>query len=110
MILPQPDRHTAEELRCRRLVEPALRPRQSHDLEQSEDTHGVDARRVLRFVERDADMALARKVVDLVRLHANDHRLQAERVDQVAIMEFERQPPLDRNTAEPVDPLTVEIA
>jgi GT2 family glycosyltransferase len=44
---------------------------------------------MLRLVERDPDVALTGEVVDLVGFYPADYRLQAERIDQVAVVEFE---------------------
>ena len=106
----RPEREPAEQLRRGRLIEAALRPREPHDLEQPQHPHGVDARGMLRLVERDAHVAFAREVVDLVGLHPDDHRLQAERIDQVAVMQLERQPTDLRGGPQVIDPVAVQAA
>ena len=103
-----PQREPAEQLRGRGLVKTALWPRKPHDLEQTQHAHGIHARGMLRLVERDAHVALAGEVIDLVGLHPADHRLQAEWIDEVAVMQFERQPAGFRGCPEIVNPIAVQ--
>ena len=72
--------------------------------------HGVHARGMLRFVERDPHVAFAREVVDLVGLHPPDHRLQAEWIDQVAVMQLEWAAAGFRGGPQVIDPLAVQAA
>src|SRR5262249_24447703 len=67
----------AEELARARLLELGGRARLANRLEQSHRAEASDLAGVLRDVERDADVGLRAKVVDLVGLHRRDDRAEA---------------------------------
>lgn len=81
----------AVELRGRSLVNAAGlgQTAQTHGLENTQHTRGIDIGGELRRVERHLHMALGRKVIDLVRAYLADHLDDAHRVAEVGVVEVE---------------------
>jgi len=66
-----------------------LESQNSHGLEQTQGSDGVGVCRVFRRFERDGDVTLRRRVVDLVRLYRLDDPDEVHPVGQIAIMEYQ---------------------
>ena len=92
-------RRRAEHLRRRSLVEPGVEAQLAHRLEHADRPHAGHGRRVLRNVERHADMRLGAEIVDLVRAGSI---LSAWLIDEASVEIAEHQPQPDvRRRADP---------
>ena len=84
--------HQSEQLRCRRLIESGFfrKSEYADGFKQSQRSERIGVRGVFGLLEGCHDMALSRKVVDLVRPNLLHDMRQARAVRHVAVMQRER--------------------
>ena len=79
--------HESVQLGRRGLIDARLQLVAADRFEQTQHTGGVDVSGELRRVERHADVALRRQVVDLVGPRHRDDAVQAARVAEIAVVQ-----------------------